>query len=106
MEMKDGIHDREIWGPQKSKFVDADNPLSLCQADYMIEGAKHFCYMYITPYLFDAVIGTPETRPTPDIFASSMKMCEAEPDERYRRTCYASLETKFNRFFHIIFRVC
>ena len=80
MEMKDGIHDRDLWAPQKEKFVDIDNPLSLCQADYMIDGAKHFCYVYITPYLFDAV-GNPETPPDPNTFAASMELCEAEPEE-------------------------
>jgi len=95
MEMKDGIHDKELWAPQKAKFVDVDNPLSLCQADYMVPGAKHFCYVYITPYLFDAITGTPEALPTPDIFADSMKLCEAEPDENYRRICYGGFGKEY-----------
>ena len=94
MEMKDGIHDKELWAPQKAKFVDVDNPLSLCQADYMVGGAKHFCYVYITPYLFDAV-GGHGIQPTPDIFADSMKLCEAEPEERYRRICYAGFGKEY-----------
>ena len=94
MEMKDGIHDKELWAPQKNKFVDAENPLSLCRADYMPPGAKHFCYVYITPYLFDA-IGGHGTRPTPDIFADSMKLCEVETEERYRRVCYAGFGKEY-----------
>ncbi len=94
MEMKDGIHNEELWAPQKDKFVDADNPLSLCQADYMVDGAKHLCYAYITPYLFDA-IGGHGNQPTADIFAASMKLCESELEEKYRRVCYAGFGKEY-----------
>ncbi len=87
MEMKDGIHDEAVWSLQKDKYVNPENPLSICQADYMPEEAKERCYSYITPYLFDAG-GADGGLPTPDIFADSMAFCDLEPNSQYRSLCY------------------
>jgi len=94
MEMKDGIHDKELWEPMKAKFVDGDNPLSMCQADYMPEGAKERCYSYITPFLFDAA-GANDNLPTPDIFPQSMAFCEKEPNDIYKTMCYRGFGKEF-----------
>ena len=42
MEMKDGIHDKEVWAPQKSKFVKADNPLSLLSLIHISEPTRPY----------------------------------------------------------------
>lgn len=94
MEMRDGIHDPEVWAENSVKYIDPEDPLKPCQASYMPDEAKYFCYTYITPFIFDAAGADPES-PTPDDFEKAFAFCADEPDEEYRRICYAGFGKEF-----------
>lgn len=95
MEMHDGIHDPETWEPMRDKYLDIDDPLRLCQSDYMPEEGHYFCYTYITPYMFDAAAGRYQANPTPDIFEKAMSYCEGVENERDKYTCYAGFGKEY-----------
>lgn len=94
MEMHDGVHDPDAWLPQKEKFLDLDDPLKICQSDYMPDEAKYFCYVYITPYIFDAA-GAQNGNPTPEIFSKAFSYCDDIKEEKYRLVCYGGLGKEF-----------
>ena len=94
MEMYQGQHDPATWAQKKEKYLSPDEPLKLCQADYMPEGAKVLCYSYITPYIFDAA-GAKGGNPTPDIYTKSFSYCDVVKDSRQRDSCYGGLGKEF-----------
>lgn len=95
MEMHDGIHDPETWEPMRDKYLDLNDPLRLCEREYMPEDGHYFCYTYITPYMFDAAAGRYQANPKPDIFEKAMSYCAAVADERNKYTCYAGFGKEF-----------
>lgn len=94
MEMYSGVHDPEVWLPQKEKFLDVNDPLKICQSDYMPNEAKYFCYVYITPYIFDAV-GADNSNPSPDLFPKAFSYCDTISEPKHRLVCYGGLGKEF-----------
>lgn len=94
MEMHQGIHDVEVWESKKDKYLDPEDPLKLCQAEYMPDEAKDFCYTYITPYMFDAA-GAVNGNPTPDVFEKAFSYCENIPEPENREICYSGFGKEF-----------
>ncbi len=95
MEMFQGVHDPEIWEKKKDKYLRKDDPLRICQSDYMPEEAKVLCYSYITPYIFSAAGASDGSNPTPDIYKKSFSYCDVVEDENQRRSCYGGLGKEF-----------
>lgn len=94
MEMYGGVHDKELWAAKAEKYLDDENPLAMCQADYMPEDAKQICYTYITPFIFDAA-GAINGNPRPEIYTEAFGYCDnAEPGIN-QDTCYAGLGKEF-----------
>lgn len=94
MEMYGGVHDEELWAQKSEKYLDDDDPLAMCQADYMPEEAKPICYTYITPFIFDAA-GAVNGNPSPDIYKDAFAFCDnAEPGIN-QDTCYGALGKEF-----------
>ncbi len=71
-----GFHDKALWEKQRQKYLKKENPLSLCSADFMPKDAKSMCYLYLTPYLFEAVGGS-LFRLTDDDLKKAFKLCGA-----------------------------
>ncbi|MFM2381602.1 MAG: hypothetical protein RLZZ76_369 [Candidatus Parcubacteria bacterium] len=94
MEMHQGVHDKEIWERKKDKYLKQDEPLRICQSDYMPENAKVLCYSYITPFIFDAA-GARGGNPTPDIYPQSFAYCDTVENDTYRQSCYGGLGKEF-----------
>lgn len=94
MEMYGGVHDKELWAAKAEKYLDDENPLAMCQADYMPEDAKQICYTYITPFIFDAA-GAENGNPTPDIFKEAFGFCDNAEPGMNQDTCYAGLGKEF-----------
>jgi len=94
MEMFQGVHDEDVWNEKKDLYLDSEDPLKLCQADYMPDEAKRFCYTYITPYIFEAA-GAKNGNPTPDIYEKAFSYCEGVEEDQLRRVCYAGLGKEF-----------
>lgn len=94
MEMFQGIHNVDVWSQKKDLYLDPENPLQLCQADYMPDEAKYFCYTYITPFIFEAA-GAVDGNPTPAMYEKAFSYCAAVEEDELRRVCYAGLGKEF-----------
>lgn len=70
-----GFHDRHLWEEQRKKFLNKDKPLSLCQNNFILDDARFMCYVYLTPYLFEAV-GADLGTPTAENFQEAFKYCD------------------------------
>lgn len=93
MEMRGGIHDPVTWRKKAEKYLDFKDPLAMCEQDFMPDSVKEICYIYITPFIFDAV-GAGEL-PTDKEFAAAFRYCDAVLDEKYRTACYGGFGKEF-----------
>lgn len=91
-----GDHDKPLWSRQRKKYLFASNPFYPCSADFMPEEAKHLCYNYLTPFLWEA-IGADINRPTESDFAKSFALCKLIPqkDLLYESSCYGGFGKEF-----------
>ncbi|HMA77889.1 MAG TPA: hypothetical protein VKP88_01990 [Candidatus Paceibacterota bacterium] len=96
MEMRGGIHDPELWAVNGKPYLDPDNPLAMCQADYLPEKYREMCYIYITPFIFD--YESPADIPPPTVYADSMAWCERIDDAYERSDCYAGFGKEYVGF--------
>lgn len=93
-----GGHDTKIWEKQRPKYLISEDPLSLCEQDFMI-GKREICYTYITPFLFEAA-GANLAAPTPENFQDAFATCRSLPsqteEERTKRTiCFSGFGKEF-----------
>jgi hypothetical protein len=95
MEMRGGIHNPTLWMQNGLQYLDEKNPLYMCQADYMPDEHRDYCYVYITPFIFDAV--TKNDIPTLETFAPAMNYCSAAPLES-QEACYGGFAKEFLGF--------
>ena len=96
MEMVAGVHDRDAWEKQyKNVFNDSD-PLAPCNQDFIPDSTKSFCYMYLTPRLFQAA-GAELGNPDPKYYPKAFSYCESIPKSRTsdRYSCFASFGKEF-----------
>jgi hypothetical protein len=96
MEMRGGIHDPDLWEVNGKPYLDPENPLAMCQADYMPEQFREMCYIYITPFIFDHE--SPADIPPPEVYADAMTWCETIVDERERWSCHAGFGKEYLGF--------
>ena len=93
MEMRGGIHDTDLWEANGLKYLDDDNPFTLCQASYIPLEAREVCYIYLTPFIFDSV-GAKDF-PTKEDYINALARCEEIELEEYREICYGGFAKEF-----------
>jgi hypothetical protein len=91
-----GFHNRELWKKENAKYLGDNNPLSLCQRDFMPEEARPLCYTYLTPHLFAAAGGNLQA-PTPSDFKKAFTFCDALPRNNTpnRNACFDGFGKEF-----------
>jgi len=88
-----GFHDREQWAQQRKKYLNPDDPFSLCEGDIIPLEAKWQCFSYLTPYLWEAVsanIGNPRDEDHKKAFA----LCQ-QASQEYKSVCYGGFGKEF-----------
>lgn len=95
MEMRGGIHDEILWEENGKKYLDTDNPLTMCQASYMPDEYKSYCYLYITPFIFDS-ISTADIPPE-SAYKPAMSECENAALE-HQETCFGGFAKEYISF--------
>ncbi len=96
MEMVAGVHDREVWQSQYGNYFSDTDPLAPCNQTYMDDAVRPFCYMHLTPRLFEAA-GMDLGAPDPSVLPEAFSYCDAIPvtDERDRAACYGGFGKEF-----------
>ena len=91
-----GFHDRDLWTKERLKTLKKEQPLALCNSSLIPENAKYFCYVYITPFLFETV-GADMGRPSENDFAKAFPLCEkvVGPNIQSKLTCYGGFGKEF-----------
>lgn len=91
-----GGHDRELWEVERERNLIAAEPLEICDREYLTEGQRRFCYVYITPFLLESV-GADQGRPNPSDFASVFDICIGINKEHpeLRSECFGGLGKEF-----------
>lgn len=95
MELVDGGgHDHDEWAIAHDTYLDPTDPLAPCDRTLIPTDAKSFCYIYLTPHLFEAA-GAHLSNPDPSTFSKAMSYCDSITDSRLRDTCYGSFGKEF-----------
>jgi hypothetical protein len=93
-----GDHDKATWSKQSQKYLSNDNPLSLCQSSYIEKGSpKYFCYMYLTPHLFNTAGFNPRYPQNSEVFKRAFPYCDAIPlkNTSEREACFGGFGKEF-----------
>jgi hypothetical protein len=96
MEMRGGIHNPIVWAEKQADYLDPSNPLAMCEASYMPVYVRDMCYIYITPFIFDAVSSA--DIPPPRVFADAMAWCAVVRNADEREHCYAGFGKEYVGF--------
>lgn len=96
MEMVAGVHDREVWQSQYGNYFSETDPLAPCNQPYMDDAVRPFCYMHLTPRLFEQA-GMDLAAPSPTVLPEAFSYCDAIPatNERDRAACYGGFGKEF-----------
>ena len=95
MELVDGGgHDHDIWAGAHAKYLDPNDPLAPCDRSLIPHDAKSFCYMYLTPHLFEGA-GAQLSNPDPATFPEAFSYCDAIADPHLRDACSGSFGKEF-----------
>jgi hypothetical protein len=95
MELIDGGgHDHDKWVAAGERYLDPQDPLAPCDRTLIPDEVKTFCYMYLTPHLFEAA-GADLAAPAPATFPEAFGFCDEIGDDRLRSTCYGSFGKEF-----------
>lgn len=95
MELIDGGgHDHNDWVTAQGKYLDPKDPLAPCDTSLIPAEAKSFCYIYLTPHLFQAA-GSHLDSPDPATFAKAFSFCDAIVDKDLRDVCWSSFGKEF-----------
>ena len=94
--MSGGGHDHEAWVRAQNKYLLKDQPLAPCDSSLIPEAAKGYCYMYISPRLFEAA-GSEIAHPNPATFPKAFTYCDAIPltSSRSRDACFGGFGREF-----------
>ena len=92
-----GFHDRDIWEKQRIKYLNKDDPLSLCRSDFIPSSSKFLCYDYLTPFLFEAA-GADVGNPNAEDFKKAFKFCDQIPsaESGNRGACFGGFGKEFD----------
>jgi hypothetical protein len=99
MEMIAGVHDREAWEKERTKYFKDNDPLYPCNAAFMPSEVQPICYIYLTPHLLQAA-GIDLSSPDIEDFPKASGFCEKIPefDRENRDACYGGFGKEFTTF--------
>jgi hypothetical protein len=91
-----GGHDHDAWVVARENYLVPDRPLAPCDSAVIPEEAKGYCYLYLTPRLFEfagADIGNPD----PATFPRAFTYCDALPlsEGALRDACFGGFGKEF-----------
>ncbi|MEX0917809.1 MAG: hypothetical protein WDZ93_01500 [Candidatus Paceibacterota bacterium] len=91
-----GGHDPENWRLRRDEYLKTDDPFGLCTDDIVPENFRQICYIYMTPFAFEA-FGADMARPSPDVFEKTFELCDEIPMEETgnRWACFGGLGKEF-----------
>ena len=91
-----GGHSHDIWQIQHNKYLNSSDPLSLCRQSFFNDQTKSICYVYITPYLFEAA-GMDLGNPDPKYYPKAFSYCNQMPDSDSvdKDICFAGFGKEF-----------
>ncbi len=94
--MGGGGHDKAVWSASREKYLSMDDPLAPCSTNVIPMDAKSFCYMYITPHLFEAS-GGDLANPLPKDFAAAFMFCDTieKSSRELRQSCFSGIGKEF-----------
>jgi hypothetical protein len=94
--MGGGGHDHDIWLAARTKYLTATDPLAPCDTDVIPTAAKTYCYIYLTPRLFE-LAGAELAAPDPETFPKAFSFCDAIPlsDPSDRNSCFGGFGKEF-----------
>ena len=98
MDLRDGLHDRELWEAYGRKYIPEGNPIGVCEAEYVPNDFKHMCYVFLTPFLFDYV-GTVDIASEQEV-AAALALCEEVPTRQAKQYCYQGFPKEFISYIH------
>lgn len=95
MEMMAGVHDKVAWSKQAPNYFKENDPLAPCDQGFIPANALSFCYIYLTPHLFEAA-GIDLGFPDPLKFGKAMSFClKLSKTDSNRSICLASFGKEF-----------
>lgn len=73
-----GFHDPEMWRAVRSRYLNKEDPLSLCRSVFIADESKYKCFMYITPFLVEA-LGSDPNKPSMSDIENAFQYCDTVP---------------------------
>lgn len=91
-----GFHNRNLWTKQRNVYFSREDPLALCNKNFVPVNAKVQCYIYLTPYLWEAV-GADLGNPSNEDFIQSFRLCDrvAVSQANDRDACFGGFGKEF-----------
>lgn len=95
MELIDGGgHDHDQWVSANQEYLNPKDSLSPCDTSLIPYAVKDYCYIYLTPHLFQAA-GADLNSPDPSTFPKAFSFCDAISDPKLRDVCYGGFGKEF-----------
>lgn len=96
MELVAGVHDPMAWEIAKTVYFKTDNPLYPCDQGFIPSNARHLCFLYLTPHLWEAVGADPTTM-TDDQLKRSFAFCSrlSGNQSQLKESCYGGFGKEF-----------
>ncbi|MEK7561234.1 MAG: hypothetical protein AAB539_04770, partial [Patescibacteria group bacterium] len=91
-----GFHNREDWQKKRAEYFSVAEPLRPCADDFMPRAYRWWCYVYLTPHLFEAA-GADIGSPSATNFKKAFEFCDRIPrtDEREWKACFGGFGKEF-----------
>ncbi len=96
MELVAGVHDRVAWEKAKTVYFKKDDPLYPCNQGFIPTNARHLCFLYLTPHLWEAVGASPTTM-TVDELKKSFAFCSRLTGDKaqFKESCFGGFGKEF-----------
>lgn len=91
-----GGHNPELMAVARKRYFSVLDPLAPCMNDMIPEETRVFCFLYLTPRLWE-LAGIDIGHPDPEQFPDAFKFCDVIPHERQRLrdACFGSFGKEF-----------
>lgn len=91
-----GGHNHSVWEKQRKIYLSQASPLSPCIKDFMPSEVRPMCFIYLTPYLWEAA-GGDIGNPTEETFKKAFTFCDklAPDDFVDRDACFGGFGKEF-----------
>jgi hypothetical protein len=96
MELVAGVHDEFAWEKAKATNFKEDNPLYPCDQGFIPSNARHLCFIYLTPHLWEAVGATP-VNITDEQLKMAFSFCDQLTGdiEEFKEACFGGFGKEF-----------